>query len=60
MYLCDATDGAPFGDQQEQAFEDAEQQQHFEEGKWTLDHACCPIIYPIFTFTLYAMHESII
>ena len=44
IYLCDAIDGAPYEDKQEQGFEDPDQQQHFEEGKWTLDHACCPII----------------
>ena len=36
IYLCDAIDGALFEDQQEQGFEDVEQQQPFEEGKWPL------------------------
>ena len=31
-------DDAPFEGQQEQDFEDAVQQQRFEEGKWPLDH----------------------
>ena len=35
MYLCDVLDNTPFKDQQEQGFDDADQQQHFEEGKWT-------------------------
>jgi len=35
MYVCDVIDGAPFEDYQEQGFDDAEQQQHFEQGKWT-------------------------
>jgi len=31
--VCDAIDGAPFKDYQEQGFEDARQQQYFEQGK---------------------------
>ena len=34
--LCDAIDGAPFEDLQEKVFEDTKQQQHFEDGKWSL------------------------
>ena len=56
MYLCEAIDGAPFEDQQEQAFEDTEQQQQFEEGKWPLIMLVVPMIYQKFTFTLPAMH----
>jgi hypothetical protein len=37
MYLCVVIDGAQFEGPQEQGFEDApEQQQYFEEGKWSL------------------------
>jgi hypothetical protein len=37
MYLCIVIDNAQFGGPQEQGFEDAlEQQQYFEEGKWSL------------------------
>ena len=54
MYMYDALDSAPFEDQQEQAFEDTEQQQQFEEGKWPLIMLVVPIIYQVFTFTLYA------
>jgi len=32
MCSCDALDGAPFEELQEQGFEEAEQQQQFEEG----------------------------
>ena len=35
-------DDAQFEGQQEQDFEDADQQQHFEEGKWPLDHTFIP------------------
>ena len=35
MYLCDVLDDTPFEDQQEQGFDNDDQQQHFEEGKWT-------------------------
>ena len=42
MCVCDAIDGAPFEDYQEQGFEDAEQQQHFEQGKWTLESYLLP------------------
>ena len=35
-------DDAPFEGQQEQDFEDADQQQRFEEGKWPLDHTLSP------------------
>jgi hypothetical protein len=37
MYLCVALDGAQFEGLQVQGFEEAlEQQQYFEEGKWSL------------------------
>jgi hypothetical protein len=37
MNLCDVVDGVQFEDSQEQSFEDtAEQQQLFEEVKWSL------------------------
>jgi hypothetical protein len=36
MYLCDAIEGAQLEDSQEQGFEEAEQQQDFEESKWSL------------------------
>jgi hypothetical protein len=52
--MYDALDGAPFEDQQERAFEDTEQQQQFEEGKWPLIMLVVPIICQVFTFTLYA------
>ena len=58
IYLCDAIDGALFEDQQEQGFEDFEQQQPFEEGKWPLIMLVVPMIYQKFTFTLPAMHVS--
>ena len=49
----------PFEDYQEQGFEDAKQQ-HFEQGKWTLESYLLSHLSFKFTFTLYAMHESII
>jgi hypothetical protein len=36
MYLCDSIEGALFEDPQERGFEEAEQQQDFEEGKRSL------------------------
>jgi hypothetical protein len=37
MYLCVTIDGAQFEGPQEQSFEDVpEQQQFFDEGKWSL------------------------
>jgi hypothetical protein len=37
MYLCDTIDGAEFVGLQEPSFEDVpEQQQFFDEGKWSL------------------------
>ena len=37
MCLCDALDGVPFDERQEQGFEEAKQQQQcFDEGKWSL------------------------
>jgi hypothetical protein len=36
MYLCVVIDDAQFKAPQEQGFEDAPEQQHLEEGKWSL------------------------
>ena len=40
MCSCDTLDGVSFEDHQGQGFEEYEQQQQFQEGKWTLDHIC--------------------
>ena len=41
VLVC-ALDGVPFEEQQEQGFEEVEQQQCFDEGKWILDHIFGP------------------
>ena len=54
MYLCDAIEGAPFEDSQEQGFEGVEQQQDFEEDKCSLNHIPVLEIFNVYNFILYA------
>ena len=49
-------DDTQFEQEPEQVFEDADQQQQFEEGKWPL----IVLIIPNYSHLLYCMYESMI